>query len=209
MATITYDLVDTQYYFQANTSTSGDQLAPDVWGCPTAAMSSPTTTSLSMADSSFSISTTRTATSWERSQRRYLGSTEAAGAPTLTEMSNGNVVVIWDDELRRRSRPRWAPSTRPSGQTVVPEFEVTTVPRRHASAGDCAEGEDGGFVVVNQHGSGKHLHRGLRRKRRRHSRPRFQIDGRHATGSEPVVTGLADGGFVVTWTRFQHRATTS
>src|SRR3990170_3701728 len=98
MPTVTYSRQTIRSQFQANSYTNGNQLAPDVLGLENggyvvAYNNSDINNGFILLE--FYNSAGTNVSSWTIP---YTGSsTDAVGAPSLTQLDNGNVLVVWDD----------------------------------------------------------------------------------------------------------------
>src|SRR6266545_1192308 len=99
-ATVTYSLGTIQAEFQANSFETQNQLAPDVLGLANGGYV--------VAYNNASLSNGAIRLDFYDSDHHLIGTfrdafdnaatTDAVGAPSLAQLSNGNVVVVWDDD---------------------------------------------------------------------------------------------------------------
>ncbi|WP_394889493.1 calcium-binding protein [Mesorhizobium sp. AaZ16] len=193
-ATIDYDLVTLRSQFQANTFVTWKQWTPDVLG---------------LSNGGYVVAYNNGPDfGWAMKLDFYgadglllagavtpnAGSTAAGGEPSLTELDNGNVLMIWDDNSSGNLGQQ-ATIFSSTGQVVVSQFDITT------SVNDFRPQVTtlaGGFVVSYMDTAGN-----LNFKV-------FDNDGAYQSGladisgslsvANPVIAALEDGGFVVAWT---------
>ena len=196
-ATVTYSLQVAQSdEFQANTYESGDQLAPDALGLSNGGYV--------VAYNNWEVSDGFIVLDFYNADGASVGGysipytppTGAVGAPTLAQLSNGNVLVVWEDNDAAH-HGLLGTILDESGNVVVPQFTLSAfgedaAPQVAALAGGgfvvaCTRGtSDIVFEVFDENGESVGLE--------------TPISGTGSSVSEPVITALADGGFVVTWT---------
>ena len=201
MPVVTYSLETLESQIQANSWETDDQLAPDVLGLSNGGYvvaynnvdASNGYILLDFYDaaghsSGFSIPYTVDGTN-------TFDSTDAVGAPSLAQLSNGNVVVVWADSNATSAGIR-ATIFSETGTVVVAEFAVTgfstdRVPQVTAL-------ENGGFVVTYQISGGTVLARIF--DDQGNGAGEFVMNTTGGVETEPAIVGLADGGFVGVWT---------
>jgi Ca2+-binding RTX toxin-like protein len=193
-ATIDYDLVTLRSQFQANTFVTWNQWTPDVLGLSNGghvvAYNNGPDFGWAMKVDFYGADGHLLA----GAVTPNMGSTSAGGEPSLTELDNGNVLIIWDDNSVGNLGQQ-ATIFSSTGQVVVSQFDITT------SVNDFRPQVTtlaGGFVVSYMDTAGN-----LNFKV-------FDNDGAYQSGltdisgslsvANPVITALEDGGFVVAWT---------
>ena len=201
MPTVTYSLETLRSQFQANSWEDDNQLAPDVLGLSNggyvvaynnvdASNGYILVDFYDAAGNNFGYSIPYTVDGGDT-----FGSTDAVGAPSLAQLSNGNVVVVWADKNATSPGIRASIFTE-SGALVLSEFSVTgfstdTVPQVTALEG-------GGFVVSYQISGGTVLARVFDNEG--NGAGEFVMNTTVGVETEPAIVGLADGGFVGVWT---------
>jgi Ca2+-binding RTX toxin-like protein len=212
VAIVAFSLETIRSQFQANTWVDGNQLAPDVLGLSNGGY----VVAYNNADinNGFILLDFYSASgeSFVRSIPYTIdgadgySSTDAVGAPSLTELKNGNVVVVWADPNATSPGIR-ATILSETGEVVRPEFAVTDIPIDAVPQVTALEG--GGFVVTYGAsfflGEGPAFHAIVFDEAGNAVTSEFQVNTTSppwidAVIGEPAITGLADGGFVVTWT---------
>ena len=206
MASITYNTQsvggDLFGNFQTNTYELNDQLSPDV---------------LALSGGGFvcAYSSTNPANGFillnffdvhhdaiEPYQTAYIDlDTDAVGRPKLAELSNGNVLVVWDDDngADGKAGPRASVFTQ-AGAPVARDIDLTTLDNTAGFTDvDVAALAGGGFVVTYAFGGEIYF--------RTYDNAGVEQVGftqvntiTTGTQEDAQVTGLDDGGFAVTWT---------
>lgn len=202
--TITYSRTDDPSHtnFQTNLGTIGfDQLAPDVLGLKTGGFVATYRTDISATQSLLRLN-------FYDASFNPIGSSQSAnddgnsmrvdGQPSLTQLSNGNVLVVWDENFSGEQGIHGRLFS-PTGTAIGSELTFTDV----GAAYDEGEPEvvalaGGGFVL----GSTFFFPDGTSTV----SVSRYDNAAQRLTlallgnGVEPAVAALADGGYVATYT---------
>ncbi len=131
--------------------------------------------------------------------------TNYQSSATITALSDGGFVVAWNSFLQDGSGTgiygqRYNANGTPNGA----EFLVNTYTLTHQSNPTLASFEDGGFVIVwaslGQDGSGGGIYAQRYLENGAVNGTEFQVNTEVADHqSDASATGLADGGFLVTW----------
>src|SRR5258706_11119558 len=203
--TVTYSRTDLKSDFQTNTWTDLDQFAPDVLGLLNGGFvaaynnlnGTPNTFPvLSFYDASFN------AIGHFRGEHPYAAatSTTAAGQPSLTQLANGNVFVVWDNNDPGDAGLRghlYSPAGAPIGSELTLAFSGTLFddPQVVALRG-------GGFVISFTQNFGTSSDAAYRVFDDAGNPATFDIvnSNRNGLHNDSAVAALADGGFVVTYT---------
>ena len=196
VATVTYALETVQAELQANSYEPGNQLAPDVLGLADGGYV--------VAYNSGSISDGAIRLDFFDANGDPVGgfaqasedidNTDAVGEPSLAQLSNGNVVVVWQDENAANEGIQARIFTE-TGEIV--SDELTFVSSASVASPQVTALVEG-FVVTYQLGTNISAHI-------------YDENGDLISGivvnttvagtqSQPVITALADGGFVVAFT---------
>ncbi len=177
--------------FLTNGYLTGNQLAPDVLGLSNGGFVSAYNNAehaivLDFYDASFSIIAGQ--------QTPFSGATKAAGQPSLTQLTNGNVLVVWDDNAPESPGLRGHLFS-PTGASIGSELTLGTSDFGYADP-QVAALAAGGFVISYTFGSVVAFARyddngGLQSS---------SLVSTTGTDSDSAVAALIDGGFVVTHT---------
>lgn len=120
--------------------------------------------------------------------------------PALTTLENGNVVLVYYNDLDLSLRIYG-----PDGVTVLNDFQVNTLADQYQHYASVTALPDGGFVVVWEDGDGTDgSSSGIMVQQYNAdgtiAAPQAVVNTDTYSGQdEPVVTALADGGYVVLW----------
>ena len=127
------------------------------------------------------------------------------GQPQATALTGGGYVVIWESENLDGSGMAAAGQIfNADGSKVGGEFQANTFATNNQEDVSVAGLGNGGFVVVwessGQDGSGRSVHGQRYDASGNPVGSEFQVNSYTSTDqSDPVVTGLSDGGFVILW----------
>ncbi|MDP2507300.1 cadherin repeat domain-containing protein, partial [Oceanobacter sp. 3_MG-2023] len=140
--------------------------------------------------------------------RIYANSTTAGSQiePEVTGLTNGGFVVVWQSENQDGSGYGiYAQRYDANGNTLGGEFRVNTETTDNQLDASITALEDGGFVVVwtsyDQDGSGMGVFAQRYDADGNTIGSEFQVNTSTAGNqSEPGITALANGGFIITWT---------
>jgi hypothetical protein len=205
--TVTYSRTNLKSDFQTNTWTPSDQLAPDVLGLSNGGFVATYNNVngggknfpvLSFYDASFN------AIGNFQGEHPYAGvdTTTAAGQPSLTQLANGNVFVVWDNNDPGDAGLRghlYSPAGAPIGSELTLAFSGTLFDDPQVVAL-----RSGGFVISFTQNFGTSSDAAYRVYDDAGNPARFDIvnSNRNGLHNDSAVAALADGGFVVTYTDF-------
>jgi Ca2+-binding RTX toxin-like protein len=131
---------------------------------------------------------------------------DSQSQPTVTALADGGFVVAWTSNGQDGSVGGiYAQRYNAGGQPVGAEFQVNTVTANSQFEPTITALADGGFVVawtsVGQDGSGSGIYAQRYNAGGQPVGAEFRVNTVTADSqSQPTVTALADGGFVVAWT---------
>jgi len=128
--------------------------------------------------------------------------------PAVTALADGGFAVTWSSTLQDGDGEGvYAQRYNASGQALGPEFRVNTTTANWQFDSKVAPLAGGGFVVTwtswDQDGSGSGVYAQRYNASGQALGPEFRVSSTAVNDQhESVVTALANGGFVVTWTSF-------
>ncbi|MGB0905266.1 MAG: hypothetical protein ACPGVJ_10245, partial [Mangrovicoccus sp.] len=129
--------------------------------------------------------------------------------PSVTELSNGNIVVVWTDDTKDLyGQGIFATVIAPDGSEIVPEFRVNDQTINGQYDPHVAALDTGGFVIVYTDANGTDgSSEGVYAQQ--YSASGGRVDSQFLVNSEtsstqfqPSITALADGGFAIAWTSY-------
>jgi hypothetical protein len=205
--TVTYSKTNIFSDFETNFHTTGSQWTPDVLGLTNGGFVSAYRNI--DVDSFIALDFYDTASVHVGSTKiPHAGTAGAIGQPSLTQLANGNVLVVWDNNASDNAGLRGRLFT-PTGGTIGAELDLQTSGKELTDP-QVAALSDGGFLVTRTYNNGSN-----------YSDPgvfRYNSSGQLVFATnlfgaattdgnanlDTAVTALADGGYVVSYTSDYH-----